>query len=597
MSGKSYYNYGDGKVKAYSVERNAQIIIALLKANNIRKVIASPGATNVTFVGSIQNDPYFEIYSCVDERSAAYMACGLCESIGEPVVLSCTGATSSREYLPALSEAFKKNLPILVITSSQPNCRIGHLTAQVTDRRTTLNEAVLSSFQMVFIKDKEDEFEDTINANKALILLKKEQKPVHINLVTHSNKDFSVMVLPKVRKIEYYTDETNDIPNIPKGKIGIFIGAHIKFSKEQAKVIDDFCKLYDAAVFCDHTSGYYGSFRVQESLILSQQNWLSQAAGLSLLIHIGEITGDYFCSELMPKEVWRVSEDGEVRDYFRKLTKVFHMSEIVFFEKYIKRKGNSPSKECSFARKCQEEVTSLMSQIPVLPFGNIWIAQRLSQKLPKNSVIHFGILNSLRSWNFFTLPNGVESSCNVGGFGIDGCVSTLIGASLINPDKIYFGIVGDLAFFYDLNAFTSGIAKNNVRLLVVNNSRGTEFRLYKHIAAIFGNDADKYMAAAGHNGNKSLTLLKDLSANLGINYLSASSKEEFLSVEEMFISKEPLDKPVILEVFVDSFDESEAMETITSFMKDKRLLRKRRVRELLKRVGLYYIISSLINKK
>lgn len=597
MSGKSYYNYGDGKVKAYSVERNAQIIIALLKANNIRKVIASPGATNVTFVGSIQNDPYFEIYSCVDERSAAYMACGLCESTGEPVVLSCTGATSSREYLPALSEAFKKNLPILVITSSQPNCRIGHLTAQVTDRRTTLNEAVLSSFQMVFIKDKEDEFEDTINANKALILLKKEQKPVHINLVTHSNKDFSVKVLPKVRKIEYYTDETNDIPNIPKGKIGIFIGAHIKFSKEQAKVIDDFCKLYDAAVFCDHTSGYYGSFRVQESLILSQQNWLSQAAGLSLLIHIGEITGDYFCSELMPKEVWRVSEDGEVRDYFRKLTKVFHMPEIVFFENYIKRKGNSLSKEFSFAKKCQEEVTSLMSQIPVLPFGNIWIAQRLSQKLPKNSVIHFGILNSLRSWNFFTLPNGVESSCNVGGFGIDGCVSTLIGASLINPDKIYFGIVGDLAFFYDLNAFTSGVAKNNVRMLVVNNSRGTEFRLYKHIAAIFGNDADKYMAAAGHNGNKSLTLLKDLSANLGINYLSASSKEEFLSVEEMFISKEPLDKPVILEVFVDSFDESEAMETITSFMKDKRLLRKRRVRELLKRVGLYYIISSLINKK
>ena len=238
-----------------------------------------------------------------------------------------------------------------------------------------------------------------------------------------------------------------------------------------------------------------------------------------------------------------------------------------------------------------------MSQIPVLPFGNIWIAQRLSQKLPKNSVIHFGILNSLRSWNFFTLPNGVESSCNVGGFGIDGCVSTLIGASLINPDKIYFGVIGDLAFFYDLNAFTSGVAKNNVRLLVVNNSRGTEFRLYKHIAAIFGNDADKYMAAAGHNGNKSLTLLKDLSANLGINYLSASSKEEFLSVEEMFISKEPLDKPVILEVFVDSFDESEAMETITSFMKDKRLLRKRRVRELLKRVGLYNIISSLINKK
>ena len=68
--------------KYYTSERNAQIVIALLKANNIRKIIASPGATNITFVASIQQDPYFEIYSSVDERSAAYMACGLAAESG-----------------------------------------------------------------------------------------------------------------------------------------------------------------------------------------------------------------------------------------------------------------------------------------------------------------------------------------------------------------------------------------------------------------------------------------------------------------------------------------------------------------------------------
>ena len=92
--------------KYYTSERNAQIVIALLKANNIRKIIVSPGATNITFVASIQQDPYFEIYSSVDERSAAYMACGLAAESGEPVVLSCTGATASRNYLPGLTEAF-----------------------------------------------------------------------------------------------------------------------------------------------------------------------------------------------------------------------------------------------------------------------------------------------------------------------------------------------------------------------------------------------------------------------------------------------------------------------------------------------------------
>ena len=65
------------KEKFYTSERNVQIVLSLLKANGIRKIKASPGATNFTFVGSVQNDPFFEVYSAVDERSAAYMACGM----------------------------------------------------------------------------------------------------------------------------------------------------------------------------------------------------------------------------------------------------------------------------------------------------------------------------------------------------------------------------------------------------------------------------------------------------------------------------------------------------------------------------------------
>lgn len=44
-------------------------------------------------------DSWFEMYSSVDERSAAYMACGMAAESGEVVVLSCTGATASRNYV------------------------------------------------------------------------------------------------------------------------------------------------------------------------------------------------------------------------------------------------------------------------------------------------------------------------------------------------------------------------------------------------------------------------------------------------------------------------------------------------------------------
>ena len=78
-------------MSCYSAERNVQILVYLLKANNIRRIIASPGTTNVTFVGTVQHDDFFKMYSCVDERSAAYMACGMAAESGEPVVIVCDG--------------------------------------------------------------------------------------------------------------------------------------------------------------------------------------------------------------------------------------------------------------------------------------------------------------------------------------------------------------------------------------------------------------------------------------------------------------------------------------------------------------------------
>ena len=50
----------------YTRERNAQIVISLLKEHGISKVIASPGTTNISLVGSMMNDSFFEIYSAPD---------------------------------------------------------------------------------------------------------------------------------------------------------------------------------------------------------------------------------------------------------------------------------------------------------------------------------------------------------------------------------------------------------------------------------------------------------------------------------------------------------------------------------------------------
>ena len=94
---------------------NIRIIVELLKQNNIRQIVISPGGTNIPFVKAVQDDNFFTCYSVVDERSAIYFAIGLYLQTGEIIATSCTSAQATRNYIPGLTEAYYKKVPILAI--------------------------------------------------------------------------------------------------------------------------------------------------------------------------------------------------------------------------------------------------------------------------------------------------------------------------------------------------------------------------------------------------------------------------------------------------------------------------------------------------
>lgn len=547
----------------YSNERNIQIVISLLKANNIKKIVASPGATNFSFVGSLQNDPFFEIYSSVDERSAAYIACGIAAESGEPVVLTCTGSTASRNYLPGLTEAYYRKLPVLAITSHQGKDRLGQLIFQNIDRSNPPHDAVKLSVELPVVKDERDEAYVMMEANKAILELRRNGGgPVHINMFTTYSKDFSVKELPPVRVMKRI-QAWDTMPEIPQGKICVYVGSHVHFSPEQTAAVDRFCATYDAVVICDHTSGYYGKYFLLPTLSQFQRKE-TLFERFDLMVHIGEVSAATFAGTIPVKEIWRVSEDGELRDPFKKLTTVFQMSEQSFFMHYGKDKADKHTS----IDKYRTAFAEIYNHIPELPFSNIWTASQLSARLPKGSLFHISASNSRRCWNMFHLPEGVQCTSNVGCCGIDGCTSSLIGSSLASPERLCYLVTGDLAFFYDLNSLGNRHVGNNIRILLINNAIGAEFKISQHYCYTFRDDADKYMAAAGHYGAKSPVLVKHFSEDLGFQYLSATNKEEFLTALETFTNPSITDKPMILEVFTTHENENEALRLMTSITFD-----------------------------
>ena len=542
----------------YSEEKNVLMLLSLMKEHNISKVIVSPGTTNVSLVASWQQDPFFTLYSAYDERSAAYMACGIAAETGEAVALSCTQATASRNYFSGLTEAYYRKLPILAITSTQHAGRVGQGFQQAIDRTAQPVDTVKLSFQVPVIHDRDDAWYCNLMMNRAMLELKRAGGgPVHINLYTTYSKVFNVKELPKERVIDrvtYFDIYKGKRPDLSQNaKVVIFVGAHKKWDTDLLTAIDDFCDKYNAVVCCDQISNYKGKYRVNCGLVTSQMEYRSPVLDADVIIHIGEITGTILA--MNGKEVWRVDPNGQIMDTFKQQRYVFEMEEEYFFRSYADAMEKLPANHEYYDAWCSEHL-KLAANIPELPFSNAWIAQNTIDKLPENSVLHMGIYNSYRMWSLYEAPESVLGYSNTGGFGIDGGLSSLLGASLCT-DNLVFGVFGDLAFFYDMNSLGNHHYGKNVRILLINNGLGVEFKFEHNRAYNLGDSANAYIAAQGHNGAKSRELVKHYAQDLGFMYLSAETKKEYIDNLNIFLDSDQR-QSIIYEVFIDYNDDVKA---------------------------------------
>ena len=182
----------------------------------------------------------------------------------------------------------------------------------------------------------------------------------------------------------------------------------------------------------------------------------------------------------------------------------------------------------------------------------------------------------------------MRSSCNLGCRGIDGCVSALIGASFADRNRLYFGVVCDLTFFYDLNSLGNRHVGSNLRLIVVNNDGGNIFRHNGHPSQVWlgFDEANKYIAAAGHFGKKSPDLVRNYAENLGFEYLTASDVQGFEKALERFVTPEITDKPMLFEIFTESKNDSNAFQMMANVDLDAKGQAKAMIKQVLGEKGI-----------
>ena len=193
----------------YTNVRNVQILISLLKQFNIKYFVNSPGTRNTPLVHSIEQDPFFKCYSIVDERSAAYFALGLSESLDEPVCVTCTAATATCNYMPAIKEAYERNIQLIALTSDRESYSMFHMQDQSINQIDMYKGYINYSVDIPSILNQADEWFANRSINEALLELNHTRKgPIQINYHVPSWGAFCIKDIPKERKITRF-DKNN----------------------------------------------------------------------------------------------------------------------------------------------------------------------------------------------------------------------------------------------------------------------------------------------------------------------------------------------------------------------------------------------------
>lgn len=542
----------------YTTQKNLQIVVSLLKQYGIRHIVISPGSRNMGLVRSIEGDPFFKTYSVVDERSAAYIANGIFLETGEPVALSSTSAQATRNYIPGMTEAFYRHSKLVFITSDYRPSFVGQGVMQALDQMSIPKDSARYSVNLPVINDANDQRYCVRLVNEALLELDHNGTgPVHINVPTEEHWGGGVDTLPKASKIDRHVT-TDTYPSLEGKKIMVYIGQHSKFSPELEAMINEFSVKYDAIICTTLISNFFGERAIHASLQLEgmDKDTFKKYAP-ELVITIGGQPGDYtFDSKIKSgviKEHWRVATDGIIQDTYGKLTNVFEASEDTFFGYYNTAKARN---EADIQYKQWRALTSKPIIPSNLPFSHTYVASRLNTQVPADAIMHFAILNSLRNWNYVIDTPRHLSYANVAGYGIDGCMSTFIGQSLVT-DKLSVLVIGDLSFFYDMNSLGIRGIKNNARIIMINNAGGAEFRLSTNAASEFGEDANKHIAAGGHFGSA-----KAWAESMNWEYRTANDEVSLEHNAQGFFDTS--EKPIIFEIFTTMANESDGLKLLVS---------------------------------
>ncbi len=548
--------------------------IASISAHKgITDAVLCPGSRCAPLTLAFTRHPQLTCRTFSDERSAGFVALGIAQQQQRPVIFLCTSGSAAYNVAPAVAEAYFSETPLLIFTADRPAEWIAQQDGQTIYQAEIFGKHVKKSYQLPQAYDHPD-CQWAINrmVNEAINFSMQEPKgPVHINAPfrepLYPGTGEEITFDTDVRIIEQHTPSyalSAEQQRVIQESWSSFHNILIVSGQQQADeallhALNKFFDQHNLPIAGDIISNLHTIpklIRYADVFLGQATEGIKKTLKPDLLITFGQSTISknlkVFLRQYAPQVHWHVQPHGIVADPFQHVSNIFNTTPNHFFtylaslplvENFENQKQSNYTKLWEVEER--RAVRTLSTYFPQEELGELDLLNEVIQQLPENCALHLANSMSVRYANFIGLKaeqKGIQVFSNRGTSGIDGCTSTMIGHSLAST-KPHVLITGDLAFFYDRNAFWNNYAIPNCRVVLLNNHGGIIFKMID--GPSHQPEAEQFFVT-----DQKLTATK-LCEEFGFEHLKLNSKRKLKNLLKDFFDFDGKTKILELESSID----------------------------------------------
>jgi 2-succinyl-5-enolpyruvyl-6-hydroxy-3-cyclohexene-1-carboxylate synthase len=490
----------------------ATVLVDELLRCGLTDVVLAPGSRSAPLALAFYEQTKIRMHVRIDERSAAFLALGMAKRSGRPVVVVCTSGTAAANFHPAVVEAHESGVPLLVLTADRPPELRETGANQTIDQIKLYGSAVRWSCEVGTPEERPGmvAYWRSLLSRAWHLAMGPDPGPVHLNL------PFREPLTPDGDEswCEPLDGDAGAWTRVRAATPGSVL--HVPATRRGVLVVGD------GAV---NVKRYVAAASMAGWPVLAEPNGNARYGDHALSAHHFLLSVPEFVERHRPEVVVTLGKPGLSRPLLSYLRRA---EEHVVVTPSLSR---WPDPVRSATQVAQE------AEIPVVSGDDAWLkgwrtadlvarraldavlddsgelseprlARDLVSAMPGGSLLLAAASMPIRDLDQTMHPRrGIRILANRGASGIDGLVSTAIGAALAHGNRAY-ALLGDLAFLHDQNGLIIGPQdrRPDLALVVINNSGGGIFSLLPQSAfpepfeRVFGtpHDVDIASIAAAH---------------------------------------------------------------------------------------------------